>query len=69
MGVRAGYPDLTLLVPRKGFHALFIEMKTPKGKQSDHQREYQKELEEQGYKYVICRSVEEFIKQVDDYMR
>ena len=69
MGVRAGYPDLTLLVPRKGFHALFIEMKTPKGKQSEHQREYQKELEEQGYKYIICRSVEEFIKQVDDYMR
>ena len=69
MGVRAGYPDLTLLVPRKGFHALFIEMKTQKGKQSEHQREYQKELEEQGYKYIICRSVEEFIKQVDDYMR
>lgn len=68
MGVRAGYPDLTLLVPRKGYHALFIEMKTAKGKQSEHQREYQAELEKQGYKYIICRSVQDFIKEIEEYM-
>jgi hypothetical protein len=69
MGVRAGYPDLTLLVPRKGYHALFIELKTAKGKQSEHQKEYQAEVEKQGYKYIICRSVQEFIDEIDEYMK
>jgi hypothetical protein len=68
MGVRAGFPDLTLLVPRKGYHALFIELKTAKGKQSEHQKEYQAEVEKQGYKYIICRSVQDFIKEIEEYM-
>ena len=68
MGVRAGFPDLSLLVPRKGYHALFIEMKTRTGKQSEHQKDYQADLERQGYKYAICRSVEDFIKVVEEYM-
>lgn len=69
MGVRAGYPDLSLLIPRQGYHALFIEMKTPKGRQSENQKEYQAELESQGYKYVICRSVQDFINEIEEYMK
>ena len=30
-GVRPGYPDLNLLVPRHGFSGLFIELKRQKG--------------------------------------
>ena len=68
MGVRAGFPDLILLVPKKGYHALFVEMKTRTGRQSEHQKEYQSAVEKMGYKYAICRSVEDFIKVVDEYM-
>lgn len=69
MGTRKGFPDLVLLVPAKGYHGLFVEMKATKGKQSDEQKQYQKAVENVGYKYVLCRSIESFIAQVNDYLR
>ena len=36
-----GVSDLILLVPKKGFSALCIEMKRPKGKQSEEQIRWQ----------------------------
>lgn len=68
MGVQAGAPDLMLLVPRNGYHGLGIEMKTEKGRQSDSQKDYQKLMEEQGYKYAVCRSLEEFMDVCHDYL-
>lgn len=68
-GVVAGVSDLILFVPASGYHALCIEMKTEKGKQSELQKEWQTKVEAQGYKYVVCRSVEEFQKSVTDYLK
>ncbi len=68
MGTRAGFPDLVLLVARGGYHGLFIEMKTWNGSQTELQKAYQSAVEEQGYKYVICHNVEEFVKEVTLYM-
>lgn len=68
MGVQAGFPDLVLLVASKGYHALFIELKTRIGRQQDTQREYQALVEEQGYMYVVVRSFEQFRKIVSDYL-
>lgn len=67
-GVVAGVSDLLLLVARNGYHGLCIEMKTPKGRQQDTQREWQKAVEAQGFRYVLCRSVEEFIKETGNYL-
>lgn len=67
MGVRAGFPDLVLMKARKGYHGLAIELKTPTGTQTKTQKEYQKLLEEEGWLYVIVRSLEEFIKKIKDY--
>lgn len=68
MGVRAGFPDLALYIARQGYHGLFIELKTAKGRQSDHQKYYQCVLEEQGYRYEVVRSLEEFQNLINDYL-
>lgn len=68
MGVRAGFPDLILCIARHGYHGLFIELKTATGKQSDNQKYYQYILEEQGYKYVVIRSIEEFKNEISKYL-
>ena len=67
-GVVAGVADLVLFVAHRGCHALCIEMKTAKGRQRDTQRAWQKAVEAQGYKYVICRSFDDFKTQVQSYL-
>lgn len=69
MGVRAGFPDLGLYVARQGYNGLFIELKSEKGRQSDAQKFYEILLKEQGYEYVIVRSLEEFIQTIKDYLQ
>lgn len=68
-GVVAGVADLCLAVPRGWYGALYIEMKQKGGYQQPNQKEWQKECEKAGNKYVVCKSIEEFIKAVNDYMR
>lgn len=67
-GVRAGVADLILLLPRHGYAALCIEMKTPDGKQSDSQKEFERMCRQYGSKYVVCRSLPEFQKIVMEYV-
>lgn len=67
-GVVAGVSDLILLVARHGYHGLLIEMKTQKGHQSQLQRQWQSLVERQGYRYVVIRSIEEFIDIVNGYL-
>lgn len=66
-GVVAGVADLILLVRNSKYGALLIEMKTRTGRQSDSQKEWQK-IVGGDYKYVVCRSVEDFINKVNSYL-
>lgn len=68
-GVLAGVADIFLDVPKKGFHGLRIEMKTPKGTQQNTQKAFQAASEKQGYKYIICRSIEQFMDEINNYLR
>lgn len=68
-GVLAGVADLILLFPSNGYHALLIEMKTSKGKQSEAQKAWQKKMEEYEYRYVVCRSLDEFMNNINGYLR
>ncbi len=69
-GVTAGVSDLILLKSNRDYGALLIEMKTPVGRQSDSQKEWQKIICENGeYKYVVCRSLDDFIREVDSYLK
>ena len=44
-------------------------MKTPKGKQQPSQKRWQLEVENAGYKYVICRSFDDFMTEIYSYLR
>lgn len=68
MGVYHGVSDTLLLVPRGLFHGLCVEYKDENGKQSVHQVAWQKLVESQGYRYVICRSLEQFKQIIRDYL-
>ena len=68
MGLRAGFPDLQLMVGSKNAYGLLIELKTPKGVVSDVQEEYHAKLREQYYTVVICRSFNEAVTTIIDYL-
>lgn len=67
-GVRAGVADLILLFPKGGHGSLCIEMKYKKGRQRNSQKDWQRVAKAAGNKYVICRSLEEFMKEVKNYL-
>ena len=67
-GVIAGVSDLMLLVPSKGHGALLIEMKTERGRQTAEQKRWQAIVERMNYKYVVCRSLDEFQRVINEYL-
>ena len=56
LGAYKGIPDLIAV---KNGRVLFIELKTPRGRQSDYQRKFQANLEAAGGEYVLCRGVDD----------
>lgn len=68
MGTRAGFPDLAFYVPNSHHHALFIELKTDKGRQTDTQKQWQERLTSQGYQYSVCRNFDQFVNIITDYL-
>ena len=67
-GVKAGVPDLCIPVARGGFHSLYIEMKAPKGRVSEKQREWLALLSEQGMRAIVCYGADSAIKAIEAYM-
>ena len=68
MGVVAGVSDFLLLVARGKYHGLCIEMKDEHGQQKPAQKEWQKIVEAQNYRYEICRSLEQFKQITEEYL-
>ena len=68
-GAKAGVSDLLLMVPNGQYNFLAIEMKAEKGRQSDSQKTFQKQVEKLGFgKYVICKSFDEFRNEIQNYL-
>jgi hypothetical protein len=67
-GMVAGVADTILLVAHQGYGSLCLELKTDTGTQSENQKEWQKVCEAHGNKYVVVRSVNEFMKEIRDYL-
>ena len=60
LGAYKGIPDLIAV---KNGRVLFIELKTPRGRQSEYQRKFQADLEAAGGEYVLCRGVDDLQKE------
>ena len=79
-GLRPGVPDLFLAVGRawrpsktectqaRDEHGLFIEIKKPIGVLSDEQKFIIPLLHSQSYRVLVCRSTEEAIKAIEEYL-
>lgn len=69
-GVTAGVSDLILLVARDGWNSLCIEMKweSSSSRLSSTQKEWQRLAISAGNKCITCRSVEQFKKEVEEYL-
>ncbi|MDD4921758.1 MAG: VRR-NUC domain-containing protein [Bacteroidales bacterium] len=75
-GVRPGVADLILLVPYNfGLpkcqvldYYLCLELKSDKGRQTEHQKAFQHDVEVAGGRYVVIRSLDEFIEIINDYL-
>lgn len=68
-GVLPGVADLILLIGNRFYGALLVEVKTAKGRQSDFQIEWESKITADGYKYVVVRSLDEFISVVENYLK
>lgn len=73
-GLVAGMPDLMVCAPRRGFGAMFVEMKRRKvygkqaGRLSANQKRILELLTEKGYHCVVAYGFDEACEQIKDYM-
>ena len=68
-GMLAGVADLFLMYPSRSHCGLWIEIKTPAGRQSESQKAFEKKAIENGYKYVIIRDLDSFIQTINEYLK
>ena len=73
-GMVAGVADMILLAARCGYHGLCIEFKhdktatADKTYQSKEQKAWQQAVENEGYKYAVVRSFDEFKDLIEYYI-
>ena len=68
MGTLAGFPDFQILIARKGYHGLFVELKAKKGIVSDAQKAIAARLNGQGYLCTTAYGFDAVKRIVSDYL-
>jgi len=58
------YKGVSDMIAIKGGNVLFIEVKRPRGTQSEYQKEFERRVTEKGGKYVVVRSVDDLAEAV-----
>ena len=54
LGVRRGFPDLTLWLPRGGFHGLAVELKAGRNKMTPEQADWLAHMSSAGWMVACC---------------
>lgn len=66
-GYKKGIPDLLIFEPSNGYVGLAIEIKTPTGRASEHQKDWVEKLRDRGWKAEICKGLNACITVIDEY--
>lgn len=67
-GQKAGMPDLHIPIARHGYNSLYIEVKNGKARRlSEHQKEMHERLRDYGNKVVVCKTLDDFRREVNNY--
>jgi hypothetical protein len=67
-GVLAGVADLCLPAARRGYHGLYLEMKSEEGVATEEQKEFLRGVSGEGYCAVIAQGVDEAKATLDWYL-
>lgn len=67
-GVKAGVSDLFVSIPSKGYHGLWVEVKTEKGVMTKAQKDFFALQQWMGYRCEVVRSILEFVALIEDYL-
>src|SRR5690554_1565427 len=68
MGLLKGASDLFIAEARGGYHGLFIEVKTKKGRLTESQKEFLNNVYQAGYKAEVAFGADELIKIIKEYL-
>jgi len=69
-GYVSGFPDLQITEARGGFYGLFIELKLNKQcYPSQNQVKWINDLNDRGYKAVICKGLDDTLTEIDNYLK
>ena len=67
-GMRPGFPDLIIPVPKGGYGALYIEMKSKTGKPTERQLAWCATLRRLGNQAYVCLGADNAIACIEQYM-
>lgn len=65
-GILAGFSDLIIIAEH---NVLFLEVKTPDGRLSEKQNEFQKKVCALGFEYIVCRSFDESALAIERWLK
>ncbi len=68
-GLVAGIADIFLMCPKSGYHGMFIELKSAKGKLSDSQKDFMGAASSMNYLAVVCYGFDEAKKAIEEYLK
>ncbi len=67
MGMRKGASDLFIATPRHNYHGAWIELKSKKGKLTEHQSKFLEDMEAQGYYCTVCYGLDSAVDAIKWY--
>ena len=68
-GFLNGVSDLFLMIPKGGWHGMFIEMKSKDGVLSDDQKEFIGRANLMGYQSIVCYGFEDAKAAISEYLK
>ena len=69
LGVLSGVSDVVIPVARGGFHGMYIEMKSTKGRLSDNQKSFLDNMAKEGYMAVCAHGFDSAKQFIEGYLK